>query len=282
VNGRDPQELRLAGQRVLVWPGGARGPVALLLHGFTGRSESWCEVADRVAGLRRSPRPAPWLVAVDLPGHHPHLPVDRRGGFEGAVERLAALVGRLGLARVHLVGYSMGARLGLGLAARADARIGGATLVGVDPGLQSAAERRERRGVEAGWCDRLRREGVERFMSAWEELPLFASQSRCAPEARRRQAALRRTHDARRLAEGLALLGLGSMPDLWPRLPELPCPVRFVAGELDAKFARLAESAAARAARVSPVLVPDAGHNVVLENPGAIAGLVDEGLRNEK
>jgi 2-succinyl-6-hydroxy-2,4-cyclohexadiene-1-carboxylate synthase len=262
---------------MLVWPRAPSPGSTILLHGFTGRADSWSPVVHELRRLRDRSR----LVAVDLPGHHPGLPVDRRGGFDGAVDRLATLLEHLGLGRVSVVGYSMGARLALGLAARHPRRVRAAVLIGVHPGLSDERERLARRQIEDAWIECLRIEGVGKFMEAWESMPLFETQAGCAAETLGRQSALRRSHDARTLAHALELLGLSGMPDRWPALSSLPMQVTFLVGSLDEKFRRLAERGARLAPRGKLVVIAGCGHNAVLEAPGQLARCLAEELKDD-
>jgi pimeloyl-ACP methyl ester carboxylesterase len=66
------------------------------------------------------------------------------------------------------------------------------------------------------------------------------------------------------------------MPDHGPRLAGIDVPVGLVAGERDAKFRALAEAMAEGLPRGRLHVVPDAGHNVVLEQPAEIARLLQE------
>ncbi|MFO0555252.1 MAG: hypothetical protein U0271_43145 [Polyangiaceae bacterium] len=92
-------------------------------------------------------------------------------------------------------------------------------------------------------------------------------------EAQRRR---RLAWDPARAARALRVLGTGAMPLLEPRLAQRAGhEVHLVAGELDEKFSSIARDAAPRiGARVH--VIPNAGHNVVLEAPRALAALLAE------
>lgn len=223
-------------------------PTWVLLHGFSGAPASWDDVAARLPG--RVLRPV-------LPGHGPRP----RPLTDWATE-LAALETWLDAEAVrdaHLVGYSMGGRLGWHLLHRDDC-FARASLIGAHPGLD-AAERPARREADARWVAVLEREGIDAFTTAWEALPLWASQKRLALHVLDRQRALRRTHTAAGLASALRVLGLAEMP---PR-PAPRVPVRLVVGGLDDRHRAIAEGLD------HPLtVVPGAGHNVVLEAPDAL------------
>lgn len=233
----------------------------LFLHGFTGGAASWRRVIA-AAPLSAS------ISCVDLPGHHRGPEVT--SGFEGNVRQLAHRLDPRAAYRV--CGYSLGARVALGLLACAPAQVAELVLVGVHPGLTDGAAREARARDDAALARMLRTQGIDSFVDHWSALPLFATQKGIAPEHAREQDAIRRGHDAEGLARCLEELGLGQMPDYRRLLGETAVPVTLVAGEHDGKFRALAGELG------RPVhAVPGAGHNVVLERPEAVAELLFSG-----
>ena len=207
-------------------------PRLLLLHGFSGSGESWREV---IAEL-----PDEWSVsAPDLLGHATASAVAGRS-FEDEVERLAAGLGCESGRRCHLVGYSLGARLALGLLASRPERFESATLIGVNDGLRAPAERRARRERDEGWATLLEQDGLEAFIERWQAQPLFASQKELEPALLENQRRIRAAHCAEGLARAMRALGLGVMPDYRERLRSFQRPVRLVVGGLDLKFQKIA------------------------------------------
>jgi pimeloyl-ACP methyl ester carboxylesterase len=93
---------------------GAAGTV-LLVHGFaTSRAENWRRLGWYGAFERKGYR----VAALDLRGHgESDKPHDAAAyGRDGLVGDIGALMDHLGLQRVDLMGYSMGARLALQMA----------------------------------------------------------------------------------------------------------------------------------------------------------------------
>jgi 2-succinyl-6-hydroxy-2,4-cyclohexadiene-1-carboxylate synthase len=226
----------------------------VLLHGFALGPASWASF----------PGFAPASV-----GHADAAEVEV-ASFEAEVDRLASRIGAETRGPRHLVGYSMGARLGLGLLVRHPRLFVSATLVGAHPGLPTEEERAARREVDARFVALLRERGVEAFAEAFEAQPIFATRAR-APEARRlAQAELRRSHPAEGLARSLLRCGLGAMPSFEGALPGIEAPVELVAGGEDAKFLALARAMAARLPRARVHVVEGAGHDVPLERPDAL------------
>ena len=247
----------------------------VLLHGFTGSPASWDAVADVLAS-----RFDIATVALALPGHHPDVPVvpGWAGNIDGVAARLRDAATR-GLVRLpaHLCGYSLGARVALAVAASHAGLVSRLTLIGVHPGLPGEPEQTSRRAADKIWIDRLRQRGIDDFVAAWQEQPLFASQNVVSARMRDHQHRIRSGHDPVALAASLAHMGLAEMPDHRAFLTALAIPVTLLTGQHDAKFSALARELVQRAASASGpraldhLDVPDAGHNVVLEQPDLIA-----------
>lgn len=245
----------------------------VLIHGFTGSPASFDELARRL----RARLPGLPLYRPTLLGHGTARP-SRVGRFDEEVHRIARGIRERGLVGAHLCGYSLGARVALGLLTHHPYLFQGATLIGVHPGLAGAAERAARVGSDERWCQLLERRGVAEFSSAWERQPLFASQRALPAGVTEAQAKIRAGHTAPGLIRALRVLGLGQMPDYRGTLPALALPVRLIAGALDAKFVALATARAQSAPRVRLDLVPGVGHNVLIEAPGHLEHVLGQAL----
>ena len=64
------------------------------------------------------------------------------------------------------------------------------------------------------------------------------------------------------------------LADTWGALAAIPRPVDIVVGALDAKYADLAGQMRARVPDARLHLLPDAGHAIHLEQPGALARIL--------
>jgi 2-succinyl-6-hydroxy-2,4-cyclohexadiene-1-carboxylate synthase len=247
------------------------GPVpVVLLHGFSGSPESW----DGVAGALPS---STKVFAPALLGHG--SPLDGADeavtGFQAEVDRIAELLrGREGDTRFHLVGYSLGARIALGLLVRHQPLFTSALLIGGQPGLQLEQERAGRRLADQHLCQILEELGIETFVRKWESIPLFASQKSLPEGVLASQRAARLCHDPRALARSLRSTGLGVMPSYWDALRSIRVPVRLVAGALDEKFTAIARRMAGSLPNAEVKIVPNVGHNVLLEAPDAVIQMI--------
>ena len=235
----------------------------ILLHGFTGAPRSWNRVLDHA---QLDPRP---LIPALL-GHERNWRSRDVESFEQEVTRLASAASSAGEPRL-LCGYSMGARVGLGLLARRPRIFDGALLIGVHPGLTDEAARAERHAIDASRARSLREKGLETFVGAWEELPLFASQRELSQEVLAEQRDIRLAQDAEGLARALDVLGLAEMQDYRAAMASLQIPITLMTGSHDSKFSGIARALARENAHVDAKLVYGVGHNLVLEAPAAVA-----------
>lgn len=233
------------------------------LHGFLGRGADWTPLAPGLPGFR--------ILAPDLPGHGAaqDLP-DSVFSMQGAAGAVLETMDARGIERAALLGYSMGGRLALYLALHAGERFSHLVLESASPGLRTDAERAERRRLDAGRAEEIRRD-LPGFLARWYALPLFAT----TPPATRAALVHERTaNDPAGLARSLHHMGTGAQPDLWQALPALAVPTLALVGARDEKFVRLAHKMAASTACLRVHAVPHAGHTVHLDAPEAFARAV--------
>lgn len=240
--------------------------VICALHGFSNGGDSFLALD------------LPGLWTPSLGGHGPAPTLDA-ACFEDEVRRLAkAIEARSGGAPVRLVGYSMGARLGLGLLLEAPHLFSSALLMGANPGLKSDKERQERREWESGWEALLLQEGIDAFVVRWGQQTIFETQRNLPAEVLALQQRQRQDHKASGLAYALRVLGLGSMPNYWPRLSQIQVPVQWVVGASDEKFVDIGRQAKKCNARFALEELPGVGHNPLVEAPAEIRRMLTSGM----
>lgn len=215
------------------------------LHGFAGDPATWDDVRAEFSTTR----------AIALPGHGTG---QVRSSWDANLEAVATEVGD-----AVVVGYSLGARVALGLVA--SGRVARAILVSVNPGLPES-ERVARRASDAVWAQLLRTEGIAAFIGAWEAQPLFATQARVSPKRLAARRARRLALDPEALARSLEVMGLAEMPDYRGALDDR---VALIAGADDPKYAAIA-----RASGVRHEIIAGAGHDIPLEQPAALAAAI--------
>jgi 2-succinyl-6-hydroxy-2,4-cyclohexadiene-1-carboxylate synthase len=224
-----------------------------LLHGFAGTPAVW----DDVIAHWQLPEPP---RAIALPGH---------GG--GPVQptwkaNLQAVASAIGDCTV-VVGYSLGARVALGLVAEKHCMRG--VLVSVNPGIADE-ERAVRRKTDATWASLLRTKGVGTFADAWTEQALFASQTRVSAPLLAQRRAQRLTLDPEQLARSLEVMGVAEMPDYRAACESHRTVLATIAGADDAKYVATARSLPS----ASSETIESCGHDPTLEQPRALAAAI--------
>jgi len=215
-----------------------------LLHGFAGDPAVWDDVAihgDRIA----------------LPGHPGGGPL--AADWAANLDAIAARLGDCDL----VIGYSLGARVALGLVAAG--RVPRGVLISVNPGIADA-ERAARRASDAAWAQLARDRGIAAFLAAWEAQPLFATQARAPDDRRAARRARRQALDPAQLARSLETMGLAEMPDYRGQIDD-----RFalIAGGDDARYVAIA-----RALPVRLEIIAGSGHDPLFEQPAALAAAI--------
>jgi len=229
-----------------------------LLHGFGGDPAAWEDVISAWQ-LPESP------ITIALPGHG-------GGPVQPTWDANLAAVARMVSGCEAVVGYSLGARVALGLVA--NGLVAHGVLIGVNPGVPDA-EREQRRQFDAAWARLLRTEGIAAFHDAWIAQPLFATQARAPADRRAARRARRLALDPEQLARSLEVMGVAAMPDYWPAISAHRDRIALLAGADDAKYVALSASLPAAFFET----IPKSGHDPTLENPRGLAIAIERAVQ---
>jgi 2-succinyl-6-hydroxy-2,4-cyclohexadiene-1-carboxylate synthase len=234
----------------------------VLLHGFMGSAVNWL---PHIPIFEQHFR----VITIDLPGHgKSDSPSDpQRYSMDNVAQDLITIFEQLPLPPVRLLGYSMGGRLALYLAAHHPSAIESLILESASPGLEPQNERAERQRSDEQLANRIEENGVPAFVAEWERLPLFATQDRLPAIILDQQRSHRLRNNPHGLANSLRGMGTGVQPSLWPRLSTISKPVLLIAGELDTKFVAIAHRMNHQIPASRLAIIPDAGHTTHLEQP---------------
>jgi len=225
----------------------------LLIHGAGGSHRAWPTALTEMEDVH--------VVALDLPGHGLSAPPGRRS-VEHYAEIVEMFIAALGLAAPVLVGHSLGSAIVLAVAHRAVVPVRGLVLLGAGARLPVGET------LLAGTLASL--EAAADFIAEHG----FAAAS---PE-------LRQAVRAEILATG-ATTTFGDFLacnrfDFRPQLPAIATPALVIAAELDRMTpARFARTLAAGLPHARLVVLDDAGHFAMLEQPEVVAEHIDHFLR---
>ena len=250
------------------------GPALLLLHGFTGRGENWDPLIHAIGGRRRT-------IAVDLIGHGEteSPPAAARYSMAWAVRDFSALLDSVQEVQADVLGYSLGGRVALQLAARAPDRVRALILESASPGIADPDEREARIRADEELADRIEGDGLERFIDYWERIPLFASQASLQAEILETHRSQRLRNSEVGLANSLRGMGAGAQTSLWHQLGHIRVPTLALAGDLDDKYRDVAGQLGDLMPGSRSHIIHGAGHTVHLEQPErfheAVLGFLD-------
>jgi 2-succinyl-6-hydroxy-2,4-cyclohexadiene-1-carboxylate synthase len=231
-----------------------------LVHGFLGSPADWADVLARL-----SPG-----IACDC------VPLAELGcaSIDGAARALAARLERSPCELI--VGYSMGGRIALELAATRPELAPRLVLLAASLGLDDEAERARRAAEDDARAEEILRDGLDAFAERWYRLAIFAPFTRHASFSAAR---LRRAQgEAAFWARCVAACSPGRGTPRWSAIPALGPRTTFVAGALDERYAAYAARARALAPQLRVEIVAGAGHVLPLEAPEACARIIEESL----
>lgn len=246
------------------------GHTLVLLHGFTGSSETWRNFIENWQMKYR-------VITVDLPGHGKTTGKSMLS-MQEVCYHLQVLFDLLAIEKCHLLGYSMGGRTALSFAMWYPRYIEMLILESASPGLNTEQEREARVLHDQRLASRLKDEGIEAFVDFWENIPLFATQKKLAKEVQAAIKEERLQQSAYGLANSLLYLGTGKQPSWWQALEKLNRSVRLIVGELDEKFVHINEQMQKKLPQASFHLVENAGHTVHIEQPEAFSEIVEQNI----
>ena len=249
----------------------------VLLHGFTGTHRTWDMVTERLAENHL-------LVLPDLPGHgRSGVSTSRAEMGIAPTSKAVAEVIRLatgGIAKVTLIGYSLGGRVALDLACKHQELLNGLILEGASPGIERGDERGKRRARDEALADEIQRHGIEWFVDYWQGTPLFATQKELPQQIFQAIRRDRLSNTVRGLAMSLSAAGTGAMVPLWETMKSLRIPVLIIVGKRDRRYSEIGEAMRSNVRGSLVAEVEGAGHCVHLEKPEEFVVLVEDFLND--
>lgn len=240
------EKIDLGTHRLRVRSSGSGARTFVCLPGLADTLEAWDAVAAKLEGAGR-------VVSIDPRAHGDSTAPEGACSRADLAADLLAVLDRLGVAKVVVIGHGVGGVVALTAALSSPSRVEGLVLVATPCQLDDREARWFRDVIRAGEVNAL--EGLARGIHG--------------PTSRNKVEG-----DARGIVE-VAKMALGLHQDpLTPRLGEIACPTLVLVGERDAAAKQGSELLAQRITGARLQVIPGAGREAHIEAPDAVANAI--------
>ena len=245
--------------------GNQKGPLVILLHGFTGSCEEFIEL---ITPFEKDFN----FALIDLPGHGKSLNLeDYTPAF---VFKQLEIISN-GRKICCLAGYSMGGRVALHYALKHPGLVDKLVLESSSAGIDDEAERAARRKSDQHWIDYLNSHSIEEFLQAWYEQAIFSDLKKNT-QSLEMLIGQKKNNAPVELAKALQHMGQSVMPGLWQELHHLTSKTWLLCGALDEKYLAIHEKMLNRVPHARRIVFNHAKHNIHFAQPVEFASRLKE------
>ena len=238
--------------------------MAVLIHGFAGLPSFWDRVVAHAPALAGAHR-------ICLPGHGN---VPAATSWDNAIARVAS---EIPTGCTTAIGYSLGARVALGLLA--SGVVQRVIAISGHPGI-SDHDRADRMRADAAWAARFETEPLTQVLAAWQQQPVLRSYGDGSDLEQARRLRLRiQGHRGPALAHAMRTLGLAQMPQYQRVIGQHVDDIQWLVGEHDGKFSGLANTLREALPRLHVTSLAGSGHDPTLDVPSQLATQLTRLLR---
>jgi (E)-2-((N-methylformamido)methylene)succinate hydrolase len=239
------------------------GPPVTLVHGVGSNLESWDAIAERLVRQYR-------VIRMDLRGHGKSSRIETCR-LDDFLDDVTLVLDTLGIARTHLVGFSLGGMIAQAFVLAHPGRVEKLALISAVAGRTP-----EERANVRSRARKVREEGIASVVAAAEDRWFTQDFRTRHPEVVARRLEELKANDHSSYSAAYTVFAEGDIGD---RLHEIRHPTLIVTGEHDVgsntRMARFMHEAIPGS---TLHILPGLKHSVLLEAPAAIAGLLESFL----
>ena len=233
----------------------------LLIHGFTGSHKSFDDISKYLQQFFK-------IIRIDLIGHGKSMNEDESlYSFKNSIESILEIIDELRIIKVNLLGYSLGGRNAMHFASKFKERVNKLILCSSSYGLESQLEKDKRIKSDQRLVNLLENNKLKEFVEYWESLPLWNSENRLSIEKKKNHRKIRLSNNPYGLALNLKHQGQGKQNNLLSELKKINTKTLILYGEKDNKYKKLSTKLEKTIRKSKTIMVPESGHNIILENP---------------
>jgi len=238
------------------------GPALVLIHGVGCRAEDWVPVTRALDDRFK-------VIRYDLRGHGQSIIPDAPWTMDTFVDDLAELLTHLNIDKAHVAGFSLGGIIAQGFAIKYPERVEHLCLVSTTTGrtdaeVEKALERLEI--IRSSPLDEYFEKSIDRWYT-----PQFQSKS---PDIIKRNGANIAGMDREAYANAYTLLIKSNFA---ARLSDITAKTLVMTGEFDVGSPpAMTHRLVAEIADAQGVIIPRMRHNVLMEVPEIVGGLIRE------
>ena len=258
-----------------------------LLHGFTGSGLDFSLLKESIESIFENGAVRLRWLCPSLPGHGDSSGIDC--STQGQYDFLSQFI-ELNLSQVKtcdtvnrrkniLIAYSMGSHLGLYHAIQQTEFWDAIVLIGVNPGIQSEADRALRKESDKKLSEKIEANGLPWFLDYWKSQPLIRTQSKASDDFQKAREERKNTLDAQGLQNSLLHFGQGVFPNLWDLIPSIQSPILLINGNLDLKYCAISQRFSESHSGAQCEVIKDSGHAPHIENPQETAKAITAFLK---
>jgi 2-succinyl-6-hydroxy-2,4-cyclohexadiene-1-carboxylate synthase len=243
----------------------------IFLHGFSGSSNDWQKIIKLFKDDFQ-------CILIDLIGHGKSSSPENvfQYNSDSVISQISSVTSKLRLEKVILVGYSMGGRAALSYAIPNNEIVKGLILESTTPGIIDESERKERMENDEKLADLIEKDGIEKFIDYWMNLPIFESQKKLPIEKLKEVRKNKLKNNITGISNSLRGFGQGVMPHLWGHLAQINFDVLLITGELDLKYSLINSQILKKIKKSEHKIIMESGHNIHLEKPEVFVTLIKD------
>ena len=210
-------------------------------------------------------------LEADYEIHKVNLWTAKQSTFWSWAEDFCNIVTNVGAQQNHhLIGYSLGGRLGLHALLHNPKLWQSAIIIAADTGLSNALTKEKQLAWDTGWAERFLSEDWQHLIDEWNKLSVFKGFENPNPP-------LEKDFSREAIAECFVKFSKGHQDDLLSALRALrEVNISYITGRQDIKYSEKGKTLAQTCSAINHQIIADAGHRVPWENPEAFKVLLSE------